>query len=300
MFNWAWCLLAQENDDGIRYPIYWASRRLSNAEMKYTVSEIELLAAIWAIDKFMGYIEYTHFVLETDHEAIMWLQKMKEPSGRLGRWFFKLQSYDFEIRHRPGDSPVMRVPDALSRTFEVNMIDIDSSFCRELILHEQLADGKMKEIREYIEDISNPSKCDRLRLAADRIFIMEDGMMMKYVGPKGKPWEDENLYWRIWLPESLVLKAISLFHDIPTAGHMGIRKTFCRLEEKFYWYSMRRDVADFVRRCLKCQEVKVRASPVVPGSSYLPERPWELVFTDIMGPYPRTAKQNTHLLVVVR
>jgi hypothetical protein len=157
-------VLAQENDDGIRYPIYWASRRLSNAEMKYTVSEIELLAAIWAIDKFMGYIEYTHFVLETDHEAIMWLQKMKEPSGRLGRWFFKLQSYDFEIRHRPGDSPVMRVPDALSRTFEVNMIDIDSSFCRELILHEQLADGKMKEIREYIEDISNPSKCDRLRL----------------------------------------------------------------------------------------------------------------------------------------
>jgi hypothetical protein len=128
---------------------------------------------------------------------------------------------------------------------------------------------------------------------------MDDGMLMKYVGPKGKPWEDENLYWRIWLPESLVLKAISLFHDTPTAGHMGIRKTYCRLEEKFYWYTMRRDVADFVRRCLKCQEVKVRAAPVVPGTSYLPERPWELVFTDIMGPYPRTAKQNTHLLVVV-
>jgi hypothetical protein len=229
----------------------------------------------------------------------MWLQKMKEPTGRLGRWFFKLQSYDFEVRHRPGDSPVMRVPDALSRTFEVNMIDIDSSFRRDLILHEQLADSKMSEVREYLEDVSNPSKSDRLRVVAERIYIMDDGVMMRYVGPKSKPWEDESLYWRIWLPESLVPKAISLFHETPTAGHMGIRKTYCRLEEKFYWFTMRRDVTDFVRRCFKCQEVKVRAAPVAPGTSYLPERPWELVFTDLMGPYPRTAKQNTHLLVIV-
>jgi hypothetical protein len=291
-------VLAQEYE-GERYPIYWASRRLSAAEQRYSSPEFELLAVIWAIEKFSGYIEFTHFILETDHQAIMWLQRMKEPQGRLGRWYFKLQSYDFEVRHRPGTSAVMKVPDALSRTYEVNMIDIDSSFCRELIINEQLADSKMTEIREFISDPSNPSKSDRLRAMADRIFLMDDGMLMRYVGPKGKPWEDEKLYWRIWLPASLIPKAVSIFHETPTAGHMGIRKTYFRLEEKFYWFSMRRDVSNFVRQCLSCQEIKAKPIPVAPASSFHPQCPWDLVFTDLMGPYPRTAKQNTHLLVVV-
>jgi len=62
---------------------------------------------------------------------------------------------------------------------------------------------------------------------------------------------------------------------------------------------MRRDTANFVRRCSSCQEIKTKSYPVVPASSYSPRGPWDLVFIDLMGPYPRTAKMHTHILVIV-
>jgi len=49
------------------------------------------------VEKFRGFIEYTHFTIETDHITLSWLQRMKEPSGRLARWFMTLQSYDFTV-----------------------------------------------------------------------------------------------------------------------------------------------------------------------------------------------------------
>jgi hypothetical protein len=90
-----------------------------------------------------------------------------------------------------------------------------------------------------------------------------------------------------------------VFHEDKTDGHIGIRKSFLRIEEKFYCEGMRRDVVDFVSKCKKCQEVKARTIPLAPPSSYNAQAPWELVFTDLMGPYPKTASQNTHLLVIV-
>jgi len=86
-------VLLQEKD-GIRYPVWFASRSLKPAETRYTVSEKECFAVLWAIDKFRGFVEYNHFVVETDHQALAWLQKIKEPSGRLARWV----SYPSNVR----------------------------------------------------------------------------------------------------------------------------------------------------------------------------------------------------------
>lgn len=101
-----------------RQPIGFASRSLRVAEINYSTSEKECLAVIWAIEKFRGFVEYTHFTIETDHQALSWLQRLKEPAGRLTRWFMTLQSYQFDVKYRPGDSVIMRPTDALSRIDE--------------------------------------------------------------------------------------------------------------------------------------------------------------------------------------
>ncbi len=78
------------------------------------------MAIVYAIEKFRPYIEYTHFTVETDHQALKWLMEMKDPRGRLARWIMKLQGYSFTIRYRPGK--LNKVADALSRS-PVNTTD---------------------------------------------------------------------------------------------------------------------------------------------------------------------------------
>jgi transposase InsO family protein len=66
-----------------------------------------------------------------------------------------------------------------------------------------------------------------------------------------------------------------------------------------YWYGLARDVAKFVRSCIKCQQNKKFVIPTVPATSFRPESPWDLVAMDIMGPYPKGVNQNYYLLVIV-
>jgi hypothetical protein len=295
-------ILSQEQQS-IRHPIWFASRCLKPAETRYSATDLELLAVIWAIEKFRGFIEYTHFILETDHSALTWLQRMKEPSGRLARWSLTLQLYDFEVRHKPGESVVMRGPDALSRYPDISFIAQEDATIHDLrkkVIAEQEIDNYLGQIRNHIlTGAANNSPTDRIRVHAERGFITSDGMLMRYIGDKGRPWEDEAERWKIWVPLSMQQEILTVFHSDLLAGHLGVRKTYFRLELRFYWFGMRRDVGRFIRACPKCQACKHKPTPTVPATSLMPQSPWDIIAIDLMGPYPRSARQNETLLVVV-
>jgi hypothetical protein len=142
-------VLLQEKE-GSRYPIWFASRSLKPAETRYSNSEKECLAVLWAIEKFKGFVEYGHFIVETDHQALQWLQKIKEPSGRLARWFFTLQMYDFEVRYRPGNSPSIRGADALSRNPMVHFIQEEVTIDLIEMIEAQRNDTKLIKVIEML------------------------------------------------------------------------------------------------------------------------------------------------------
>jgi len=282
-------ILSQERE-GVRFPIWFASRSLRGAEIRYSITELELLAALWAIEKFRGYIEYTHFVLETDHQALSWLYKIKDPAGRIARWYMTFQMYDFEIRYRPGTSACMKAPDALSRIPELMCFITESPLDRLDLISKQNEDSVLSKVKSVIRNFFNSipkSDIEKYKRRASKCSISSDGLLMRYVGPRNKPWEDERLYWRVWIPQSLRHEVLEIFHSHLTAGHLGIMKTFGKIEQRMYWENMRRDVVKFVKSCLVCQESKTSKLPLVPGSSLTPEGPWELIATDSMGPFPK-------------
>ena len=86
-----------QDEDNIRLPVSYASKKLKASERNYSTIEKECLAIVWAISKFQRYLYGKQFILETDHQPLIYLQKSKIANARLMRWSLLLQPYRFRI-----------------------------------------------------------------------------------------------------------------------------------------------------------------------------------------------------------
>ena len=91
-------LIAQEDDNGTKHPIAFASRKLLPRETRYSTIEKECLAIVWAVTKFQDYLYGKEFLLETDHQPLQYLGNAQYQNGRLMRWALALQPYRFVVR----------------------------------------------------------------------------------------------------------------------------------------------------------------------------------------------------------
>ena len=87
---------------GVEKPVAFNGSALTPAEQNYTTTEREMLAVIFAIEKYKVYLQHCAFQVVTDHSAVAPLIKAKDPKGRMARWVMKLQAFKFSIVHRPG------------------------------------------------------------------------------------------------------------------------------------------------------------------------------------------------------
>ena len=102
-----------QRDNKLPYAVYYASKTLHDAQLNYTTTEKELLAVVYALDKFRSYLLGSKVVVYTDHAALRHLLTKKETKPRLIRWILLLQEFNLEIRDKKGSENV--VADHLSR-----------------------------------------------------------------------------------------------------------------------------------------------------------------------------------------
>ena len=127
-------VLGQRKDNRF-HVIYYASRTLSEAQLNYTTTEKEMLAVVFAVDKFRSYLLGSKITIYTDHSAIRHLLAKKDAKPRLIRWVLLLQEFDLEIKDKKGSKNL--VADHLSRLenkVESARKPISDSFSDEFLL----------------------------------------------------------------------------------------------------------------------------------------------------------------------
>ena len=82
--------------------IHYASRTLNDAQLNYATTKKELLAIVFAFDKFRPYLIGNKVIVHTDHSAIKYLMTKKVAKPRLIRWVLLLQEFDREIKDKKG------------------------------------------------------------------------------------------------------------------------------------------------------------------------------------------------------
>ncbi|KAK1660614.1 hypothetical protein QYE76_048773 [Lolium multiflorum] len=130
--------------------IHYASKTLDAAQRNYATTEKELLAVVFACDKFRSYIVDSKVTIHTDHAAIRYLMEKKDAKPRLIRWVLLLQEFDLHIVDRKGaDNPVA---DNLSRLENIayDPVPVNDSFP-----NEQLAAIKVSSRESPCTMVSN-------------------------------------------------------------------------------------------------------------------------------------------------
>ena len=81
----------------VLHPIYYASKTLNETQVNYITTEKELLAVVFAIEKFRAYLFGAKVKVHTDHTAIKHLMMKPNAKQRLIRWILLLQEFEIEI-----------------------------------------------------------------------------------------------------------------------------------------------------------------------------------------------------------
>ena len=90
----------REGEGGKPYVVYYASKTLNESQRNYTTTKKELLAVVYALDKFRAYLVGSDIIIFTDHSALKYLLTKQNAKARFIRWVLLLQEFNLQIRDK--------------------------------------------------------------------------------------------------------------------------------------------------------------------------------------------------------
>ncbi|TYK28801.1 ty3-gypsy retrotransposon protein [Cucumis melo var. makuwa] len=286
--------------------VAYASRHLKSHEQNYPTHDLELAAVVFALKIWRHYLYGEKIQIFTDHKSLKYFFTQKELNMRQQRWLELVKDYDCEILYHPGKANV--VADALSRKVSHSTALIT----RQALLHRDLERAEIAvsvgAITMQLAQLTvQPTLRQRIIDAqSNDLYLVEK----RGLAEAGKEVEfsissDRGLLFerRLCVPSDSAVKTklLSEAHSSPFSMHPGSTKMYQNLKRIYLWRNMKREVAEFVSKCLVCQQVKApRQKPaglLQPLS--IPEWKWENVSMDFITGLPRTLRDFTVIWVVV-
>ncbi|RVW25248.1 Transposon Tf2-11 polyprotein [Vitis vinifera] len=272
-----------QREDGKPYVIYYASKSLNDAQRNYTTTEKELLAVVYALDKFRAYLIGSSIVVFTDHSALKYLLTKQDAKARLIMWILLLQEFNLQIRDKKGVENV--VADHLSRlniAHDTHGLPINDDFPEEsLMLVEEVP--WFAHIANYLVTGEIPSEWssqDKKNFFAKvHAYYWEEPFLFKYCA-------DQII--RKCVPEQEKHGILSHCHENACGGHFASQKMAMRvLQSGFWWPSLFKDAHEVSKGCDKCQRLgKLSRRNMMPLNPILIVDLFDVWGIDFMGPFP--------------
>lgn len=266
-------VLSQSDELGTSRPVWYLSRKLTSAELKYTTMEKECLAVVYALKHFRHYIWDKPVKLFTDHKALEYLMNGDPPDrGRLSRWYTLIREFDLEILHAKGSSNV--VADSLSRLKVQELRRVDTVELCDLV------------IRILGGNFVGPLTVAMVQLC--KKFRLRNNQLLRIVQGKLVPVEQDSRKRQ---------EIIRAAHE--DLGHFGTRSTFEVVSRSIWWSGLYRECQAFVLSCHACQVHRLEAHESREFQEVTAEALFERIIIDFVGPLPITQAGNRYILVAI-
>ncbi|GJR93471.1 reverse transcriptase domain-containing protein [Tanacetum coccineum] len=278
-------------------PIHYASKTMTEAQIHYTTTEKEMLAVVYAFEKFRPYLVLSKSIVYTDHSALKYLMNKQDAKPRLLRWVLLLQEFDITIRDKKE-----------SENLAADHLCILENPHKDVLENKDINEHFPLETLGVISSESTPWFADYANFHAGNFIIKGMTTQQKkkfFKDVKHYFWDDPYLF-RICADQIIqrcvhgqeandILKAC---HEGPTGGHhsanLTARKVF---DAGFFWPTIYRDAHTIVKSCDTCQrQGKISQQNEMPQNAIQVCEIFDVWGIDFMGPFPYS-HGNKYILV---
>ena len=312
-------VLSQMGEDNLLHPIAFDSRKMLPAELNYEIHDKELLAIVWAFQRWRSLLLSTSSQIQvlTDHNALEYFMSSKVLTRRQARWAELLAEYDFNIKYRPGKQALK--PDALSRRDDVYPTGGDGAYAknnphnvRPLLRQSHLAAHLCASVALDAQPSDRPQLQDKfidaLRAAqAEDPTLVNAREQLEQGAHDSATLRDDGILLingLIAVPDNaqVKLEILRMKHDHPTAGHPGREKTIQLVKRDFHWPKLKDFVQDYVSSCMRCARNKPRRHKPhgLLQPLPVPDRPWSSLSMDHIEQLPKSSGYDAILVIVCR
>ncbi|GJT40682.1 reverse transcriptase domain-containing protein [Tanacetum coccineum] len=278
-------------------PIHYASKTMTEAQIHYTTTEKEMLAVVYALEKFRPCLVLSKSIVYTDHSALKYLMNKQDAKPRLLRWVLLLQEFDITILDKKGSENL--AVDHLSRLENPH---------KDVLENKDINEHFPLETLGVISNGSTPWFADFANYHAGNFIIKGMSTQQKrkfFKDVKHYFWDDPYLF-RICADQIIrrcvsgheALEILKACHEGPTGGHhsanLTARKVF---DAGFFWPTIYRDAHSMIKSCDTCQrQGKISQRDEMPQNAIQVCEIFDIWGIDFMGPFP-SSKGNKYILM---